>query len=216
MDSTDRLNRTDLWDYCSLGAPRGSFVGSRFSKVVSIKGLVILDSMQSLKERNGEHKCLEVIESLEEDDRRILAGTILSSSWYPLDVFVRFLAADLNATAGGDAKVLVARTEQVVGKQLRGVYRVFVRLSSVESVIQRLNAVHRSYFQGVTIATERVAKNHFVVTYTGFEPQHRMMRNVIVGFFRKTLSLCGAKQVEVRFTTPVTESRVWNLDLTWQ
>ena len=185
--------------------------------MVTIKGTVILDSIRAVKEREGEQVYAEIIRLLDEDTRRVFQGGIFDTAWYPLDAFVRFLAVDLQETAGGNERVLIARSEVVVEKQLRGLYRVFARLSSAESVIRRLTGIHRTYFEGVTIDFKTTGSTQATVRYVGFEPQHRLMEYALIGLYRKALELSGAKQVSTGFTASSGQGKgYWGLALSWR
>jgi len=185
--------------------------------MVTIKGTVILDTIRAVKEREGEAVYAKIVGLLDEDTRRLFQGGIFDPGWYPLDAFVRFLAVDLRETAGGNESVLVARSEVVVERQLRGVYRVFARLSSAESVIRRLAAIHGTYFQGTTVEFATTGSHRATVRYVGFEPQHRLMEYVMTGFYRKALELSGARRVSIDFATSTSQGReCWEFALSWQ
>jgi hypothetical protein len=54
------------------------------------------------------------------------------------------------------------------------------------------------------------------VRYNGFQKQHRIMDFAIIGFFRKTLEISGAKNVVIQFTVPFEEgSEYAELSITW-
>jgi hypothetical protein len=198
-----------------VDAPKTNPAGA--GSMVTIKGTVVLDSIRAVKEREGEAVYTKIIRLLDEETRRVFESGIFDTAWYPLDAFVRFLAADLQETAGGNERVLIARSEVVVEKQLSGIYRVFARLSSAEAVIRRLTGIHRTYFEGVQINFKTTGSTQATVRYVGFEPQHRLMEYPLIGFYRKALELSGAKQVSTGFTTSRGQGRgYWELALNWR
>jgi hypothetical protein len=185
--------------------------------MANIKGTVILDSFRAVKDREGEQVYAKIIRLLDDDTRRVFQNEIFATAWYPLDAFVRFLAADLQETAGGNERVLIARSEVVIEKQLRGIYRVFARLSSAEAVLRRLSGIHQTYFQGVSVDFQTTGAGQATVRYVGFEPQHRLMEYTLVGFYRKTLELSGARQVSAGFTSSSAQGKgYWELALSWR
>jgi hypothetical protein len=55
------------------------------------------------------------------------------------------------------------------------------------------------------------------VKYEGFEKHHRLLEYVLIGFYRKALELCGAKQVQVMVTVPIANGgRFCELTKTWR
>lgn len=83
-------------------------------------------------------------------------------------------------------------------------------------MIKRIAAVHATYFQGVPIDVKPLGNGQALIRYTGFEKQHRIMGFAIIGFFRKALEISGAKNVVVRFTTPIEEGKGYTeLALSW-
>lgn len=104
----------------------------------------------------------------------------------------------------------------MVERQLRGIYKVFARLSSAESVVKRIATIHGTYFRNTTVRFECTGRGHAIVEYEGFEAQHRIMRPVLIGFYRKALEVYGAKAVSVRFVRPAPDrAQSWILELAW-
>ena len=113
-------------------------------------------------------------------------------------------------------EMITRGSEVVIEKQLRGIYKAFVKLGSPEFVIKRIAAVHATYFQGVPIEVNLQGSGKAVVRYTGFEKQHRIMGFAIIGFFKKALEISGAKDVVLRFTTPIEEGKEFaELSISW-
>jgi hypothetical protein len=171
--------------------------------MLHIKGTVVLDTMEAIKARAGKDELERIVAHLDEKTREVLQPPISPSSWYSCDAFARFLEADIRETAGGNEKELIKRSEAVIERQLRGIYKMFVRLGSPEFVIRRIAAVHSTYFDGVQIIPEMKGPNAASIQYVGFSRNHRIMGFAIIGFFKKALEISGAKRVDVHFTVPI-------------
>jgi hypothetical protein len=118
--------------------------------------------------------------------------------------------------ADGKEEMITRGSEVVIEKQLRGVYKAFVKFGSPEFVIKRIAAVHATYFQGVPIEVHLQGPGKALVRYTGFERQHRIMGFAIIGFFKKALEISGAKDVVLRFTVPIEEGKEFaELSISW-
>lgn len=175
--------------------------------MVQIKGSAIQETINQIKKRAGEDAFQKILALLDEEARNVLKGEVYSSSWYSLDFFTRFLELEIRVLADGKEEMVTRGSEAVVERQLRGIYKTFVRLGSPEFVIKRIAAVHETYFQGVSIEVRLPEKGKAFIKYKGFEKQHRIMGFAIIGFFKKALEISGAKDVSIYFATPIEEGK---------
>lgn len=184
--------------------------------MLQIKGKVLLDTIKAVKARSGESELAKIVECLGDEAKQIFQGTIDLSGWYSLDAFVDFLEADIRETANGDRGVLTKRAEVVIESQLRGIYGIFVRHGTPGFVITRIASVHETYFKGIKIIPE-IEYHKATIKYLGFQKHHDIMQYVIIGFFRKALELCGAKQVTLGFGVPIAEGNAYSeVTITWE
>lgn len=185
--------------------------------MVQIKGSAIKETIAQIKRRSGEAALQKILGLLDEETRKIFESEIFSSSWYSLDLFTRFLEVEIKVLANGNEEMVTRGSEAVIERQLRGIYKAFVKLGSPEFVIKRIAAVHATYFQGVPIDVKLEGDNRALVKYTGFEKQHRIMGFAIVGFFKKAMEISGAKDVALHFSTPIEEGKGYSeLSIAWR
>ena len=184
--------------------------------MVQIKGATIRETVTQIKTRAGDQAFQKVLSLLDEPTRKIFEGEIFSSTWYPLDNFARFLEVEIRVLANGREEVITRGAEAVNERQLQGMYKAFVKVGSPEYVIERIAAVHATYFQGVSVDVQLPEPRKALIKYTGFEKQHRIMGFAIIGFFNKALELSGAKDAVIYFTTPIEEDRGYaELSIAW-
>ncbi len=72
--------------------------------MVQIKGSAIKETINQIKSRSGEEALQKIFSLLDEETRAICQGEIYSSSWYPLDLFTRFLEVEIRVLADGKSK----------------------------------------------------------------------------------------------------------------
>src|SRR5580704_16211049 len=184
--------------------------------MVQIKGSAIKETIEQIKSRAGEAAFQKILGLLDEETRKVFEGDMFSSTWYSLDLFTRFLEIEIKVLANGNEEMVTKGSEAVIERQLKGIYKAFVRLGSPEFVIKRIAAVHETYFQGVPIDVQLAGHGKAVIKYTGFEKQHRIMGFAIIGFFKKALEISGAKDVVLYFTTPIEEGKGYaELSISW-
>jgi hypothetical protein len=175
--------------------------------MVQIKGATIRGTIDQIKRRAGAQAFQKILGLLDEHTRKIFEGEIFASTWYPLDNYTRFLEVEIRVLANGREEAVMRGAEAVNERQLKGIYKGFVKVGSPEYVIERIAAVHMTYFQGVSVDVELPEPRKALIKYTGFEKQHRIMGFAIIGFFNKALELSGASHAVVYFTTPIEEGR---------
>ena len=184
--------------------------------MVEIKGTVVLQSIDSIKARGGEEEFARILAELDAETRSAFDGPISPWKWYSLDAFAALLDADIRLTANGDREVLIARSEKVIEGQLRGIYKMFIKLGAPAFVIRRISSVHQAYFNGIHFIPEFGESNEALIKYVGFEPRHEILGYAIIGFYRKALEISGAKQVTANFTVPISAGGPYaELKITW-
>jgi hypothetical protein len=183
--------------------------------VAKIKGAVVLDSLKAIKARGGEQELARIVDRLEGEAKTIFHGPIYPWEWYSLDAFADFLGADVQETANGNPEVLIGRAEKVIESQLRGVYRIFIKLGSPGYVVKRISSVHQTYFQGIEIIADVEESNRATIKYVGFKKRHQILGYTIIGFHRKALAISGAKQFAVNFSVPIDDTPFSEVTITW-
>jgi hypothetical protein len=187
-----------------------------FTCMVQIKGTAVLDAITLIKKRTGEDGFQKILAVLNEDAKKLFQGEVFTSSWYSLYLYTHFLEVQIREFAGGNEEVLIKGAEIATERQLRGIYKVFVKLGSPEFVLKRIAAVHATYFQGVDIKVEMMGPGNATIRYTGYEKQHRIIGYAIIGFFRKALEISGAKNVQAGFATPIEAGKGYaELAISW-
>jgi len=181
-----------------------------------VKGRALLDAVDALRARFGEATLQETFAKLAPEVRQQVDGALLASDWYPLDALTGLIEASYGTMDAAAEERLIARSENVIARHLGGVYQLFVRLGSPEWIIKRIAAVHVTYFRNVEISPSFQGERRATVRYVGFEPQHRVMEFMILGFYRKALELSGAKEREVRITVPIAAGKDYlEVALSW-
>ena len=184
--------------------------------MVQIKGATIREAVTQIKTHAGDQAFQKILGFLDEDTRKIFEGEIIASTWYPLDNYARFLEVEILVLANGREEVVTRGAEAANERSLRGIYKAFVKVGSPEYVIERIAAVHATYFQGVPIEVQLQGHGKALIKYMGFQKQHRIMGFAIIGFFKKALELSGANDAVIYFTTPIEEGREYaELSIAW-
>ena len=58
--------------------------------------------------------------------------------------------------------------------------------------------------------------NKAVITYIGFEKQHRLVAPTIIGYYKKVLEVSETKDVNAKYLVPIEEDKGFcELEITW-
>lgn len=185
------------------------------ARAVKIKGTTLLDSIAAAKRREGEQRYAAILALLTPEFRSVFEAEIYDTSWYSLDAFAAFLEAGLCFT-GEDPTILTRRAEALFERQLGGIYRVFVSLRDPEYIVQRIATIHRIYFSGTSVEAA-THEHHAVIRYTGFHARHWLLDYTLIGFYRKALDVCGARDISAQMTVPIAAGRAYSeLQVSWR
>jgi hypothetical protein len=185
--------------------------------MVQIKGTIVKETVENIKNSFRKDEYDRFIHLLPEEGRKLFQDPISSSDWYNLDVFTSLLDTLVGERHKGDPKKLIKPTEKVVEKQLRGMYSVFVKKNSPEALLKKASVVTSTYLKGVDVKLSMVSEGNAQVKYIGFNKHHSMFGYYLIGFYRKALEVCGAKNINVEFITPIVSGKEYaELVLKWE
>ena len=184
-----------------------------------IKGTGLIDTIKAIKgikHRAGEQELRRIVGQMGPETRKVFEAQVKSWDWYSIDVCAELLEVLVRETANGNPEILTALAEKAIDAQLRGAYRIFIKLGSPGYVIKRIAAVHETYFEGIQIIPDVDDSGQASIRYVGFKKRHAIMQYTIIGFFRKALELSGAKQVTVGFKVPMSDDTDYSeIAITW-
>jgi hypothetical protein len=183
--------------------------------MIFIRGIAIAHDADLLLRRFGKENYIRLVQTLDSEDRKLFLNKIIAADLYPLDAYLRFVEAGNRLFFNGDKTAVLKNTEEIIDRQLKGVFRWFIQVGSPTSVTSEIVKITQAYFEGVTVETIINGNGRFVGRIKGFEKQHEIMQYAIIGFFRKALSISGAKNVQARFTIPFSDNKDSEIIATW-
>jgi hypothetical protein len=198
--------------------PPGSTLdpSSQGQRPIKLKGTSFQDAIAAARRREGERRYDEIVASLPPEHRSIFEGRVVPTNFYSLDAFVAFLQAGFQLS-GEDERLLIRRSEAVAEYQLGDTYRSFVRRGAPQFVIQRIATIHQTFFVGAQVQVQSLSDEAASIRYVGFRKEQRLIEYIQIGFYRKALELCGARNIVVEATVSIAEGREYSeLSLGWR
>lgn len=170
--------------------------------MASIKGTAVDASLRYVRERFGEAALGRVLDALPEADRGALGGSVLASSWYPMDALLRFMQ-EAERQLGPQEPDLVRRMGRASSEySLKGIYRIFFKVGSPEFIIARAAPVFSSYYDTGQMKVVESVPGHATMELVGFAAARQFCERVH-GWMQRTLELSGARNVRLAHSSCV-------------
>lgn len=167
---------------------------------MKIKGTAvktIYDYVKELKPENYQNW----LNSMPEGSKVVFKNPIISSHWYELSdallIPTKHLSEILSVT---EEKMSWELGRYSSEKLLKGVYKIFLRVSSPLFVLERAKNVMTTHYNPGTIDVIDKTKNSAVMKFTDFGEQEELVVHRIAGWIEKTIETTGFSRVKVEIS----------------
>jgi hypothetical protein len=163
---------------------------------MQVKGTAIAVLPKFIEERFGAARLKQWLDGLPERTRAVFSDGVLISDWYPIkETYIDPTAALCELFYNGDSIGAHEIGRYSAEQALRGIYKAFVKLSSVRSFIQRANTVMTTYYKPSAMEVVSVEPNRLVLHMTIFPvpSEHAELR--IAGWCQRGLEIHGCRDV---------------------
>ncbi len=164
---------------------------------MEIKGTAVKTTPEFIKKRFP-NRYREWINSLPEASQQIMKDVIYATSWYPLHESVIIptqKAGDMFFSSQRDAALELGKFSAEVA--LRGVYKIFVRISSPQFVLSRATSVFSTYYNPSDFKVVEQSTGKAVMAIKNFEKKDQLILYRIAGWMEKTLEITLRKDIKV-------------------
>jgi hypothetical protein len=145
---------------------------------------------------------------MEEQNRKILNGPIFVNNWFDIELIVALQKAMVTILGNGDESIIIRASEWNAKNSLRGVYKIFLRISDPGFVIKRASALLKTHFgQEAGCKVEEIAQGNVKATFWGFQQHQWPVEVGIMGWLRGTAELTGVKNADIRISTSLREGK---------
>jgi hypothetical protein len=167
---------------------------------MEIKGSAVKATPDFVKEKFG-IRYTEWIKSLPEKSRTIIEQPIYATTWYSLmdSVIIPTQRAGDLFFGGNYVNAANEIGRYSADVALKGVYKIFVRVSSPHFVLSRASSIFATYYQPADIKVIESSEKKAVLQLSKFHPNDKLIMNRIAGWIEKTLeiTLKSALKVDV-------------------
>ncbi len=165
--------------------------------MANVKGNQIKARMSLVRDKYGEDALEQVLASLSEEDQTVMRGTISSIGWYDFWMYARFDQAIIDILEQSKSSLFEELGRASAEENLNGVHSKFIDPPDPLSFMQKTKIIYSFYYDtGYREWEETSPTSGFMVTHDA-ETYSAADCLTVVGYFKKGLEMCGAKDVEI-------------------
>ena len=165
---------------------------------IQVKGSVLRSRLALVLDLRPGDGVARVLARLGAKDRDAL-GSLLASSWYPFDLGSRLDEAIVAELGGGRPEFFERLGEASAEKNLgeAGVHRRFLVPGDPHAFLEKTPLIYSYYYDQGRRDYERSAEREAVLTTRDAETFSAPDCLTVVGWYRRALEMCGARQPRV-------------------
>jgi hypothetical protein len=184
---------------------------------MKIKGTGIVVLPEFIRQRFGQAKVTLWTNSLGPAARQIYTSPILINEWYPFrEAYLEPTEALCRLFFNNDPQGAWEAGSFSADYALRGVYKAFVKLTSVKYFITRASAVLTTYYQPSAMLVKVIENNRAVLHMTQFPLPSQLAELRIAGWIHRSLEIHNCKDVGVAITSSLAKGDPYTeFILTW-
>jgi uncharacterized protein (TIGR02265 family) len=161
-----------------------------------IKGSVVKSRLAFVEEHSGKEGVERVLAALSDEDRKALAA-VITVKWYPLELGTRLDDAIVRVLGGGKPEFFERLGAASADKNLTTVHKAFVTKGDPHAFLTRTPAIYSMYYEKGRREYQKTGEKSAMLTTRDAESFSGPDCLTIVGWHRRALEICGAKDVRV-------------------
>jgi uncharacterized protein (TIGR02265 family) len=163
---------------------------------MQIKGLILHARIEFVKEHFGEEAWNHVLESMSEEDRRLLGDMIVTAKWYPFEMGERLDRAIVEELGGGDESIFEDIGVKSAKRSLLKVHKSFLTPGDPQAFMRKADMIYKFYYDtGYREYSETGPTSGVLSTYEA-ETFSAADCLTVLGWYKEALRMCGAKKVQ--------------------
>lgn len=168
------------------------------AKSMQVKGTSLIATEKFIRHRFGTEGYERFLEALPPSSRELFSATVLSPSWYPIDrAFYQPMETVCRTFYGGDPKGAREMGRFSALDALKGVYKVFARIASVDFVLKKTANIFATYYQPGRMEVAERGDRRIILRMTGISMPHPLLEERICGYLEGALEVCGEREGKV-------------------
>jgi len=164
--------------------------------VQQVKGSVLKSRLAFVADHFGGDGVSRVLASLGEEDQKAL-GMILTVKWYPFELGKRLDNAIVQVLGGGRTEFFERLGEASADKNLTSLHRGFLTEGKPHAFLAKAPAIYALYYETGRRDYQQTGDTQGLLTTHDAETFSAADCLTVIGWYRRALEMCGAKQVHI-------------------
>jgi uncharacterized protein (TIGR02265 family) len=163
---------------------------------MQIKGLILHARVEFVQEHFGGEAWSRVLESMSDEDQRILGDIIVTAKWYPFEVGERLDKAIVDVLGGSDPHIFEDIGAKSARRSLLKVHKSFLTPGEPQAFMRKADMIYKFYYDtGHREYMETGPDSGVISTY---EAETFSVADclTVLGWYKEALRMCGAKNVQ--------------------
>jgi len=185
---------------------------------MNVKGTAVTTIPLFIKSKFGEVAYNKWLNALAPASQKIFTTGVLVSSWYPLDdALIHSTLKICELFYSGNLNGAVDQGRFSAEHALKGIYKLFVKLGSVDFIIAKASSILPTYYAGSAMSVVHKGDKTTTVRITRFDGIHTVIEHRIKGWIERALEISGANNPRAKIASsmaagaPVTDFVItWN------
>ena len=165
---------------------------------MQVKGISMASTREFVKSKYGSDDFKKWLESLSPEARAIFEKPVLASEWYsPKQAFIEPTEAVCRMFYNGDIRGAWDLGRFSAEYSLKGIYKIFLRITTPEYLMERATKVFTSYYNPSEMIVASAEPGKVVLRITQFEGITDTIEHRMAGWLERAVELCGKKSSKV-------------------
>jgi uncharacterized protein (TIGR02265 family) len=164
--------------------------------VQQVKGSVLKSRLGFIEDHFGPDGVNRVLASLSEEDRRALQ-MVLTVKWYPFELGKRLDSAIVEVLGGGRQEFFERLGEASANKNLTTLHHGFLTDGKPHAFLAKAPAIYALYYETGRREYRQTGEKEGELTTYDAETFSAADCLTVVGWYRRALEMCGARDVVV-------------------
>ncbi|MFC1884091.1 DUF2378 family protein [Thermodesulfobacteriota bacterium] len=144
---------------------------------------------------------------LTDEDRKVISGKILASSWYPYDTYRRCVEAVSKEVAKDNLDTIRGWGRAFVDSVYKDIYKNLFSENDPRKAMKSRQMMFKTLYDSITVDLEEISESEYIVTFKGVESDFKSLFAMSIGVMERGLELSGAKGLKAEFI-----DKSWNGD----
>jgi hypothetical protein len=173
---------------------------------MNAKGTLV-SSINRFVEENFPDRYKDWLGRLPELSKKVYAGTVLATEWYPLDAAVVVPTKLIGEMfyAGNIQKAAWESGRHSAKVALTGIYKVFVLIATPQYIMKRGGKIMTSFYDPSSLVIGGHRPKGVDVHITEFPAANEVVEHRIGGWMQQALEICGCKHVVIEMPQSLTK-----------